>query len=178
MGLANYSREYIEHYAEITRPLYALMKIENIKELPGKRNGALDVKKIELEWTEEAQTAFYKLREEQCSDLVLALPDFRHPFELSCDASEFGYGATLEQKIENKNRIIAYFSRSYTKAQSNYATSEKELLAIVMAIQHFHDFLYGAKFTIFTDHKPLMWLLSKKEPHPRLEHWMILLTMY
>jgi hypothetical protein len=63
MGLANYSREYIKNFAEIARPLYALMIIENKKNLPKKRNGALDGKKIVMTWTEEAQTAFYEFRE-------------------------------------------------------------------------------------------------------------------
>jgi hypothetical protein len=47
-----------------------------------------------------------------------------------------------------------------------------------MAFKHFHEYLYGAKFKIYTDHKPLIWLLNKKEPHPRLERWMILLSIY
>lgn len=70
-GLANYSRDYIEHYAEFTRPLYALMKIDNKKELPRKRNGALDGKKIDLEWP-EGDDIFVKRVNEQREDADLS----------------------------------------------------------------------------------------------------------
>ena len=97
---------------------------------------------------------------------------------MSADASENGYGAVLEQEINGTRRINAYYSKSYTKAQHNYATCEKELLAIVMAVEHWHGYLYGEKFHIFSDHKPLKYLLEKKVPHPRLERWMLRLAIY
>jgi len=103
---------------------------------------------------------------------VLALPDFNKPFFLSTDASEYGYGAVLEQQQHDGNiRPIAYFSRNYTSAQRNYSTPEKELLALVMAIEYFHQYLYGKPFFIKTDHLPLTWIQTKKNTHARLERW-------
>ena len=64
------------------------------------------------------------------------------------------------------------------KDRFNYPTPEKELLAIVMAIEHWHTYLYGRKFVVYTDHQPLAWLLNKKNPHPRLERWLIRLAQY
>ena len=111
-------------------------------------------------------------------DLVLALPSLEHDFIVNTDASDHAYGAFLEQVVDDKSRIVAYYSKCYTTAQKNYATPEKELLAIVMAIEHWHTYLYGRKFVVYTDHQPLAWLLNKKNPHPRLERWLIRLAQY
>ena len=102
-------------------------------------------------------------------DLVLALLRFELEFIVNTDASDYGYGAFLEQEIDGKNRIISYYSKCYTAAQRNYSTSEKELLSIVKAVEHWKVFLYGKEFTVYTDHQPLTWLLGKKNPHPRME---------
>ena len=78
---------------------------------------------------------------------------------IKTDASDNGYGAVLEQEIRAEDgtynkRPIEYFSKSYTPAQKNYSTTEKELLAVVMIVEHFHSYVYGRKFTIYTDHLP------------------------
>ena len=83
---------------------------------------------------------------------------------ITTDASDNGYGAVLEQVIREEdgtynNRPIEYFAKSYTLAQKNYSTTEKELLAVVMSVEHFYSYVYGRKFTIHTDHLPntLLW---------------------
>ena len=105
--------------------------------------------------------ALDKLIEIMCSELVLALPNFDLDFKVTSDASDLGYGAVLEQEIEEKERSISYFSKCYTLSQKNYSTSEKELLGIVMAVEHWSSYLYGKKFIIYSDHKPLAWMLNK-----------------
>lgn len=178
LGVANYNREYIPFYAELTRPLYNLMKLKEVpKEYRKLSKGAVDWKKVILDWNEEAQECFYKLRDIMASDLVLALPNFNFPFSVTTDASDYGYGAVLEQVIDDKKHF-AFFSKSYTASQRNYSTPEKELLGVVMAIEHWKETLYGSEFTVFTDHQHLTWLLNKKDPHPRLERWMIRLSLY
>ena len=103
---------------------------------------------------------------------------------ITTDASELGYGAVLEQNFKHSDdeadevRPIEYFSKNYTSAQKKYSTSEKELLAIVMAVEHFHPYVYGKRFIINTDHLPLTWLWNKAQPHPRLERWMMRLALY
>ena len=179
LGMTNYSRVYIPRYAEIVQPLYDLM---NLKEVPAhlrkRSNWAVDRKRVLLEWNDITIRALERLKDAMCSDLVLALPNFEQEFVLTTDASDYGYGAVLEQEIDGNNRIIAFFSRSYTAAQRKYATSEKELLAIIKSLEHWKVYLYGLKFTILTDHQPLIWLLSKKNPHPRLERWNMQLSIY
>ena len=112
LGIANYSRVYIPHFAEVTRPLYAMTKCGDLPQSMRKKSGVPNGKKVILTWTEEGEKAFNKLKEIMASDLVLALPDFDHEFIVNTDASDHGYGAFLEQKINDNQRIIAYYSKS------------------------------------------------------------------
>ena len=179
LGISNHYRKFIDNYAETAKPLYDLMELKNVPKHFRKRNGAVNGKRVLLTWNDSAQTNFEKLKQTLCSDLVLALPDFNKPFYLSTDASDYGYGAVLEQKQDDGSfRPIAYFSKNYTAAQKNYATPEKELLALVMAIEYFHQYLYGKPFFINTDHLPLTWIQTKKNTHARLERWLLRLSIY
>ena len=108
----------------------------------------------------------------------MSLPDVEKPYILTTDASGNGMGAILEQEEGETRKVIAYFSKSYTKAQKNYSTSEQELLSIVTAVENFHNYLYGTKIKFFTDHAPLTHLLTKKNPHSRMERWMLRLERY
>ena len=77
-----------------------------------------------------------------------------------------------------KDLSIAYASRSFNKVERNYSTVEKELAAIVWQIKHFRPYLYGRKFKIVSDHKPLIWILSVKDPGSRLSKWRMKLEKY
>ena len=111
--MTNYSRTYIPNYAEITKPLYDLMDIKNVPDKLLKRNGAPNGKKVILKWTPETIQAFDKLTDIMCSDLVLRLPNFELDFQVTCDASDFGYGAGLEKEFESDDRYIAFYSKCY-----------------------------------------------------------------
>ena len=95
---------------------------------------------------------------------MLIYPDFKETFKLETDASDEGIGAVLSQKRDGEWKSVAYWSRRLTKAERNYSTTEKEALAIVGAIEHFRVYLYGEEFLVCTDHQPLKWMLSVKEP--------------
>jgi hypothetical protein len=184
LGAANYLRRYIPNYAQVTQPLYNLVDQKKILKSLRKKNGAPDGRKIALVWTDLAIEHFAKLQQILCSELVLALPDFSKDMNVTTDASELGYGGQLEQnfKIEESDlddiRPIEYFSKNYTVAQKKYSTTEKEMLAVVMTVENFHLYLYGRKFTIYTDHLPLTWIWTKKNPHPRIERWMMRMALY
>jgi len=80
-----------------------------------------------------------------------------------CDASDFAVGAVLGQTKDKKHHAIAYASKTLTGAQLNYATMEKELLAIVFAIDKFRSYLVGIKVIVYTDYAALKYLLTKKD---------------
>lgn len=97
---------------------------------------------------------------------------------LTTDASGYAVGGILSQGEIGKDRPIAYASRLLNKAEQNYSTIEKESLAIIYCVNHFRPYLYGNKFTIMTDHKPLEWLHSVKGPISRLIRWRLKLAEY
>lgn len=92
-----------------------------------------------------------------------------------CDASDFAIGAVLGQRKDKILHVIYYASRTLDAAQLNYTTTEKELLDVVFAIDKSWSYLVGAKIIVYTDHAAIRYLLSKKDAHPRLLRWILLL---
>ena len=85
-----------------------------------------------------------------------------------CDASDFAVGAVLGQWRDKQAYVIYYISHTLDEAQVNYATTKKELLAVVHAMEKFHSYLVGSKVIVYTDHSALKYLLAKKDAKPRL----------
>ncbi len=161
LGLVSYYRNFIENFAKIAQPLVNLLK----KDKP-------------FVWAKEQEEAFMQLRKLLCEAPVLAYPDFSKEFILQTDASGYALGAVLSQIFEEKERPIAYASRTLRQGEKNFSTIEKECLAIIFAIKHFHCYLFGRKFKLITDHAPLRWLMNMKEPTGRLARWSLALQQY
>ncbi|KAB0793022.1 hypothetical protein PPYR_12642 [Photinus pyralis] len=161
LGLAGYYRRFIPKFSELTQPFTRLLK-----------------KNVKFIWTSEQQEAFEKLKLILSSEPILQYPDFSKPFCLTTDASNYAIGAVLSQGQIPNDLPIAYASRTLNHAEGNYSTIEKELLAIVWSIKHFRPYLYGQKFKIITDHRPLTWLFNVKDPGSRLIRWRLLLEEY
>ena len=106
----------------------------------------------------------------------LILPNFDLAFILDTDACNYAVGAVLSQEQDDAIRPVAYFSKHLSPAQKNYATTEKELLAIVLAVEYFSQYLWGREFTVNTDHQPLQWLFHTAKPSARLARWLIRLS--
>ncbi|CAN6685971.1 unnamed protein product [Malus baccata var. baccata] len=123
-------------------------------------------------------TAFKQLKEALTSAPIITPPDWSLPFELMCDASDYAIGAVLGQRKNKQPHVIYYASRTLNDAQLNYSTTEKELLAVVFALDKFRSYLLGTKVINFTDHAALKYLLTKKEAKPRLIRWMLLLQEF
>ena len=106
------------------------------------------------------------------------------PLKLHTDASQYGVGAVISHVLPSgEERPIAYALRTLTKSKRNYAQIEKEALSIILGIKKFHQYLYGRKFLLVTDHKPLTTLLGPKSGIPtlaaaRLQRWALLLAAY
>ena len=122
--------------------------------------------------------SFEKLKTALTFAPIIRPPDWNHPFELMCDASDYAVGAVLGQRIDGKPHVIYYSSKTLNDAQRNYTTTEKELLAIVYALDKFRPYLLGSHTVIFTDHAAIRFLLSKKETKQRLIRWILLLQEF
>nr|GEZ75684.1 reverse transcriptase domain-containing protein [Tanacetum cinerariifolium] len=109
---------------------------------------------------------------------ILIAPNWDLPFELMCDASDFAIGAVLGQRYEKHFRPIHYASKTMTEAESNYTTTEKEMLAVVYAFEKFRSYLIMNKCTVHTDHSALKYLFAKKDAKARLLRWVLLLQEF
>ncbi|KAK1615325.1 hypothetical protein QYE76_020842 [Lolium multiflorum] len=109
---------------------------------------------------------------------VVEPPDWNLPFEIMCDASDFAVGAVLGQRVDKKLNVIHYASKTLDAAQRNYATTEKELLAVVFACDKFRPYIVDSKVTIHTDHAAIRYLMTKKDAKPRLIRWVLLLQEF
>lgn len=159
--MANYYRKFIKGFSNIAAPLNALL-----------------AKNTKFIWNLECQTSFETLKQALITAPVLSYPDPSKTFILSCDASDTAVGYTLGQKTkDNKEVVIAYGGKSLTKEEKKYTTTEKELLAVVRGIQAYRPYLASNKFTIYTDHKALIWLKTAKHTG-RLERWALKLQEY
>ena len=134
LGLCTYYRRFVEGFATIASPLHQLTR-------EGTR----------FQWSEECQQAFEDLKRKLAESPVLSYPDPSLPYILDTDA-------VLSQIHEGQESVVAYYSKKFTKEERNYCVTRKELLAVVQGTSHFHPYLYGATFTIRTDHAALRWL--------------------
>ncbi|CAN6562541.1 unnamed protein product [Malus baccata var. baccata] len=154
-------RRFIKDFSKISTPLCRLLQ-----------------KDVTFDFNEECEKAFKHLKEMLTSAPIIRPPDWSIPFELMCDASDYALGAVLGQRKDKQPHVIYYASRTLNDAQLNYSTTEKELLAVVFALDKFRSYLLGTKVIIYTDHAALKYLLTKKEAKPRLIRWMLLLQEF
>ncbi|BBH09166.1 transposable element gene, partial [Prunus dulcis] len=131
-----------------------------------------------FEFDEICMEAFTTLKKELTSAPIIIAPDWSLPFEIMCDASDFAIGAVLGQKKNKLPHVIHYASRTLNDAQLNYSTTEKELLAVVFALEKFRPYLVGSKVIVYSDHAALRYLLTKKDAKPRLIRWILLLQEF
>jgi len=129
-------------------------------------------------FNEECLEAFNTLKAKLVSALVITTPDWGQEFELMCDASDYAVGAMLGQRKGRMFHTIYYASKVLNDAQINYATTEKEFLAIVYALEKFRSYLVGSKIVIYTDHAAIKYLLCKDDSKPRLIRWILLLQEF
>ena len=161
LGHAGFYRRFIKDFSQIAKPLSNLL-----------------VQGIPFEFDSQCLHAFSVLKDKLVSAPIVMAPDWSFPFELMCDASDFAIGAVLGQKQEKIFQVIYYARRTLNDAQLNYATTEKELLAIVFAFDKFRPYLIGNKVVVHTDHSAIKYLMTKKDAKPRLIRWVLLLQEF
>lgn len=164
VGMCSWYRRFVPHFSSLIAPLNRLLK--------GKR------KRQKVEWDEDADLSFRKLKEALVSAPVLASPNFSEPFTIHTDASDTGLGGLLTQTIEDQEKVIAYASRSLSKTERNYSVTERECLAVVFALEKFRPYVEGVHFTVITDHYSLLWLKKMKDPVGKLARWSVRLNQF
>ena len=151
LGLTNYFRRFIPDYASLAAPLNELTKPTS-----------------KFKWGNVEQEAFQTLKSLLVSPPILAHPDVNKPYIVTADASSFGIGAILSQMNENdEEHVICYFSKKLTPTQRNYCATDLELLACITAMEQFRPYLYGRKFKLITDHRPILYLQNMKNLNAR-----------
>ena len=113
-------------------------------------------------WSDSHESAFQDVKKALTSSQTLCTYNPLLPTVVSANASSFGLRAVLRQRHESVLRPVAYISRALTDTKMNYTQIEKEALAVTWACERFQDYLIGLHFTVETDHKPLVPLLSTK----------------
>ena len=162
LGMTGFYRQCMSNYAAVAEPLETLKR-----------------KHAHFQWGTPQQNAFEQLKGLLTSSSVMAAPKINHPYKLYTDACEYAVGAILVQEDEKGvERVIQYISHSLSTTQRKWATIEKEAFAVVYAINKLRPYLYGAKFTVFTDHKPLTSLFTKDMQNTKIQRWGVLLAEY
>nr|GEW84164.1 reverse transcriptase domain-containing protein [Tanacetum cinerariifolium] len=158
LGHARFYRRFIKDFSNISRPMTHLLE-----------------KNSPFIFSNDCIQAFRTLNEKLTEAPILIAPNWDQPFELMCDASDFAVGAVLWQRVEKHFRPIHYASKTMTQAETNYTTTEKEMLVVVYAFENFRSYLIMNKSIVYTDHSALKYLFAKKDAKARLLRWILLL---
>jgi hypothetical protein len=124
-------------------------------------------KRNEFRWSEDAHKAFELIKEKLCTALILALLDFAKTFKIECDASRVGIGAVLMQEKWS----IVFFSEKLNGARLNYSIYDKELYALIQALEIWQHYLLPKEFVIHTDHESLKYLKGQSKLNRRHAKW-------
>ena len=164
LGFGNFYRRFIQDFATLAQPLNDLTK-----------------KNTPFEWTNACHNAFTLLKRSFTTSPVLIYPDHRYPFRLETDASDFILGAILSQEVPGNGwHPIAYLSKSFNAAERNYDIFDKELLAVIHALDHWRVYLEGAQwpFEIWSDHKNLLYFSTSQMLSHRQARWSLFLSRF
>jgi len=156
-GLASFYRRFVKNFSSIAAPLNELVK-----------------KNVVFKWTDVHEKSFELLKDKLTNAPLLCLPNFDKAFEIECDASGVGIGAVLMQD----SKPIAYFSEKLKGAALNYSTYDKELYALVRALQIWQHYLWSREFIIHYDHQSLKFLRSQGKLQKRHAKWLKFIEMF
>ena len=165
LGFINFYQRFIEGFSCIAQPLFDLTKANST-----------------FKWSSEEKLAFDTLRDKITLAPILALPDNSRPYRIEVDSLDFATGAVLSQENpdDGKWHPVAFLSKSLSPVERNYKIHDKEMLAIVQALEEWRHFLEGTKhqFEIWTDHKNLKYFMTAKKLNWRQAWWLLLLARF
>ena len=149
LGMANYCLRFIPNYATITEPMRELMKRDT-----------------EWHWEKPQEEAFNLLKRSLREDTVTQYYDPKKTTEIIVDASPVGLGAIVVQDTKEERVVISYTSRALTPVEQRYLQTEGEALAVVFGCERYHLYVMGSRFTVVTDHKPLVSIYNNPQSNP------------
>ena len=166
LGLLNFYRKFIPKAATLLEPLNLLLRSNE-----------------KWNWGKEQEKAFEDSKTALLDSTLLVHFDPKLPITVSADSSSYGVGAVLSHRIDGVDRPVCFVSRSLTEVERRYAQVEREALALVFAVKRFHFYLWGQKFKLVTDHKPLLGLFNANKSIPimasgRIQRWALILQAY
>lgn len=141
LRMASWYQRFIPNFATVAAPLSTLLR-----------------KNKKCEWSPKCENAFHSIKKLLISAPILTCPNFDLPFTVQTDASGFEIGAVLTQTYPDGEHVISYVSRSLVFPERNYSTTQRECLAVILAIKKFRGYLEGYHFTVVTNHYSLIWL--------------------
>ena len=166
LGLLNFYRKFIPKAATLLEPLNKLLR-----------------SKEKWRWDKDQEEAFEKSKAALLKSTLLVHYDPKLPITVSADSSSYGVGAVLSHRIDGIDRPVYFVSRTLTQVKRRYSQVEREALALVFAVKRFHFYLWGQKFKLVTDHKPLLGLFTANKCIPtmasgRIQRWALILQAY
>ena len=165
LGFINFYRRFVQDFSHHARPLFDLTKNE-----------------VKWKWSEPEQSAFDSLKKVVSSAPILMSPDNSRPFRIEADSSDFATGAVLSQQSpdDEKWHPVAFLSKSLSSVERNYEIHDKEMLAIIRAMEEWRHFLEGAEhqFEVWTDHKNLEYFMTAKKLNRRQARWSLFLARF
>ena len=164
LGFVNFYRRFIKDFSDIAKPLHDLTRKDSA-----------------WAWNDACQNAFDSLKNAITSSPILVFPDDNKPYKLEADSSDFATGAVLSQEGEDgKWHPVAFLSKSLSSVERNYDIHDKEMLAIIRALEEWRHYLEGTKhkFEIWTDHKNLEYFMTAKKLNRRQARWSLYLSRF
>ncbi|XP_053278106.1 uncharacterized protein K02A2.6-like [Pleuronectes platessa] len=167
LGLLTYYAKFVPNLSNMLKPLHELLN-----------------KTTQWKWSDRCEEAFKEAKRALVHSEALTHFNPDLPLQLACDASPYGVGAVISHIMPSgEERAIAFASRTLSKAESNYAQIEREALSIIFGIKKFHQFLFGKRFTLLTDHRPLTSIFGPHTGIPslvasRMQRWALLLSAH
>ena len=167
IGMTSYYRRFIRNFSDIAEPLINLTR-----------------KYARFQWDDTCQAAFDSLKMKLAEMVILAYPDPNKDYKLYTDASDQLIGACLSQMVYDRRhkkeveKPIYFLFHKLSDTQTKWSTIEKEAYAIHYALQKLHHSLHSATFTIYTDHKPLVYLLNSPIQNRKIQTWALSIAGY
>lgn len=161
IGMISWYRKFVPKYSDLITPLTRLLR-----------------KGVTFLWDEGCENAFQDIKNALVTAPILVCPNFEQEFVLATDASDYAVGAVLSQVYDGQEHVICYVSRTLSRQERKYSATERELLAVLFAIEKLRCYLEYTKFTVITDHYSLKWLDNLKDPNGRLGRWILRLQQF